>query len=86
MEDQLSIDDYLEVDSWMDPELLHCQLSEGFHCLRISSGHTPNAFKKYVEFELAGYEYLYKNTSMKDGIISAFGGSVKVVDWKGEVV
>ena len=85
MEDQLTIDDYLEVDSWVEPELLHCQLSEGFHWMRISRGHTPDPFKKYVEFELDGYEYLYKDTPTKDGILTVFSGRVKVVDWQNAI-
>ena len=85
MEDQLTIDDYLDVNSWVDPELLHCQLSAGFHWLRITSGHIPDDFKKHVEFELDGYEHLFKDTSIKDGIVAAFGGRVKVVDWQNAI-
>lgn len=83
--DQLTIDDFLSADFVKAPELIHCPLTDRFHWLRITSGHTPDAYKKFVEFELDGYEYLYKDTMIKDGVISAFDGLVKVVSWDSEV-
>ena len=81
----MTIDDFLETSSAEIPVLIHCPLTEGFHWLRITSGHTPDRFRQFVEFELNGYEYLYKDASIKDGIISEFSGHVRVVDWKDEM-
>ncbi|MEK4713446.1 hypothetical protein [Sporosarcina sp. FSL K6-5500] len=81
----MTLDDLLIMDAELVPELIHCPLSDGFHWLRITAGHTPARFKGFVQFELSGYEYMYKDASMKDEIISEFSGSVKVVDWKNEM-
>ena len=82
---QMTLDDLMTMDAEPVPELIHCPLSGGFHWLRITAGHTPARFKELVQFELAGYEYMYKDSPLKDQIISEFIGSVKVVDWKNEM-
>ncbi|MBO0586145.1 hypothetical protein [Sporosarcina sp. E16_8] len=75
--DQMTLSDYLELDPVCTGELICCSLTQDFHWIRITSGHTPAPFLKLVEFELDGYEFMYKSTSVKNEIISAFGGKVK---------
>lgn len=79
--DQMAIDDFLEMEPVYTGELICCSLTEDFHWLRITSGHTPIHFLNLVEFELDGFEFLYKHTSIKDEIISAFGGKVKIIPY-----
>lgn len=73
--DQMKIDDFLD----FEPELICCSLSQGYHWLKITSGHTPSNFTQYIDFEHEGFENLYQGTSVKDALISAFGGTVRVI-------
>ncbi|MEK4715362.1 hypothetical protein [Sporosarcina sp. FSL K6-5500] len=82
--DQMTFDDLMETNPGQIPELIHCPLTEDYHWLRITVGHTPTQFKGSIEFELAGYEYMYKDTPFKDSVMSAFSGNVRLVDWKNE--
>lgn len=79
--EQMTIVDFLEMEPICAGELICCSLTKDFHWLRITSGHTPTAFLNLVEFELDGYEFLYKDTTIKDEIISAFGGKVKTIQY-----
>ena len=79
--DQMALDDFLEMEPVCTGELICCSLSQDFHWIRITSGHTPSPFLKLVEFELDGYEFMYKDTPVKNEIISAFGGKVKVIPY-----
>lgn len=79
--DQMTIVDFLEMDPVYTGELICCSLTEDFHWLRITSGHTPAPFTDLIEFELDGYEFMYKSTPIKDEIISAFGGKVKRIQY-----
>ncbi|SKB05204.1 hypothetical protein [Sporosarcina newyorkensis] len=74
---QLSFDDLLDAEC----ELIYCQLSSGFHWLRITSGHTPSAVADRVHFTLHGYDYLYETTEGKEETIGLFDGPVKIVNW-----
>ena len=76
---QMAIDDFLEMEPVRTPELICCALTQDLYWLRITSGHTPTPFLKLVEFELDGYDFLYKRTSIKDEIISMFDGTVEIV-------
>ncbi|MDW0112228.1 hypothetical protein QT711_03460 [Sporosarcina saromensis] len=66
-------------------ELIHCQLSSGFHWLRITNGHTPSKFIKRIHFTLDGYDNLYENTVGYEEIMKSFEGSVRVVEWNESV-
>lgn len=70
---QLSFDELFDDDK----ELIHCKLSEGYHWLRITEGHTPAEFADRIHFSIHNYDYLYEETKMKDEIISRFTGPMK---------
>ncbi|MEZ7173609.1 hypothetical protein [Sporosarcina sp. OR05] len=65
-------------------ELIHCQLSSGFHWLRITNGHTPSKFIKRIHFTLDGYDNFYEDTQGKIEIMHEFDGPLKVVSWESE--
>ncbi|GEN83607.1 hypothetical protein SLU01_19190 [Sporosarcina luteola] len=75
---QLSFDDLLDDKK----ELILCQLSPGFHWLRITSGHTPSELMSRVHFSLHGFDYLYENTQGKNEILNLFDGLVKIMTWE----
>lgn len=79
--EQMNIGDFMELPPVCTGELICCSLTQDFHWIRITSGHTPTPFINLVEFELDGYEFLYKDTTVKDEIISAFGGKVKIIPY-----
>lgn len=79
--DQMELDDFLDLDPVCIGELICCSLSQGYHWLKITSGHTPSRFTQYIDFELDGFENLYQGTTLKDELISVFGGSVKVIPY-----
>lgn len=79
--DQMTLIDFLEMDPVYTGELICCSLSQGYHWLKITTGHTPAEFKQYVDFELDGFENLYQGTAVKDKLISEFRGTVKVIPY-----
>lgn len=84
MVEQMSLDDFLKREPEFIPELICCPLSQGFYWLRITSGYTPARFLKYIDFNLDGYDYLYKGSSLKDEIISMFIGTVKHIHYNSQ--
>ncbi|MCG3089153.1 hypothetical protein [Sporosarcina cyprini] len=79
---QLTFDEFLNGSK----ELIHCQLSPGFHWLRISSGHTPSEYMSSVHFALNGYDFLYLGANEKDEVMKNFDGPIKTIDWDDENV
>lgn len=75
----MTLGDFLTTEDGFVPELIICSLSQGFHWLRITSGHTPTQFSKLIDFKLNGYDHIYKGASAKDEIIAVFNGVVKTV-------
>lgn len=76
--DQLTLDDFIDGNK----ELICCQLSEGYHWLRITSGHSPIAVVDRKHFILDGYDHFYEGTQGKDEIIGLFDGPIKIVEWE----
>lgn len=76
---QMTMGEFLNTKECIAPELIICSLTQNFHWLRISTGHTPIKFSKFIAFQLNGYDYIYEDSSVKNQIISVFNGIVSVV-------
>lgn len=76
---QITIEEFIKVEG--SKKMICCSLTEGYHWLRISEGHTPTDFREKIDFKLGGYEYLYVGTADKDGILDAFDGAVKFLSY-----
>ena len=79
--DQMTLGDFLELEPVCTGELICCSLSQGYHWLKITSGHTPADFRQSIDFELDGFENLYQGTTAKEALISSFVGKVKTIPY-----
>ena len=56
--EQLTLGDFMGTKPVYSGELICCSLSQGYHWIKVTSGHTPAEFRDNIDFELDGFENL----------------------------